>query len=174
MIARSLRILLEGLIDYSGFAPPAALPLGQAVRNYGEYRATPHSFLLGRSIVPIPKVAEYESALAAVENEGKPWRLSALTGGHVLADMEAIQKFNDRQENRAVIDAVELKAESVDVIRALRPVVPANLKAYVEIPLAGDIAPLIAALAANGLPAKARTGGFTPDATPTRHQLHTL
>jgi hypothetical protein len=171
MIARSLRILLEGLIDYSGFAPPAALPLGQAVRNYGEYRGTPHSFLLGRSIVPIPKIAEYESALAAVENEGKPWRLSALTAGHVLADIDAIQKFNDRQENRAVIDAVELKAESVDVIRALRPVVPPNLKAYVEIPLDGDMATLIAALAANGLRAKARTGGLTPDAIPTCEQV---
>ena len=89
MIARSLRILCEGLFDYSGFAPPAALPLAQAVRNYAEYRTTPHSWLLGRSIVPIAKIAEYESALAGVENEGKPWRLSALTAGHVLADMEA-------------------------------------------------------------------------------------
>jgi len=167
MITRALRVLCEGMIDYSGFAPPAALPLGQAVANYAAYRGQPHSWLLGRSIVPIAKIPEYEKALTANEHTGKPWKLSALTTGHVLSDMEAIREFNERQENRAVIDAVELKADSADVIRALRPVVPANLKAYVEIPLSGDLAALVAALAANGLRAKARTGGLTDDAIPS-------
>jgi hypothetical protein len=174
MIARSLRVLLEGLFDYSGFAPPAALPMTEAVSNYAKYRGSTDSWMLGRSIVPIAKMAEYEKALATVEHEGKSWRLSALTAGHVLADIEAIHAFNDRQAGQAVIDVVELKADTPDMIRALRPVVPANLKAYVEIPLGGGIAPMVAALAANGLRGKARTGGLTPDAIPSCEQIATF
>jgi hypothetical protein len=165
MIARSLRILCEGLIDYSGFAPPAGLPLGDAVRNYDEYLRGEYAWLLGRSILPLAKMAEYEVALP---RETKAlWKISALTTGNVAADMQAIESFNDRHEGRAKIDAVELKAESADAIRALRPTVPANLKAYVEIPLGSDLPALVAALAANGLRAKARTGGLTSDAIPS-------
>jgi hypothetical protein len=171
MIARSLRILLGGLFDYSGFAPPAALPLRDAVRNYAAYRRSEHSWLLGRSIIPIAKMAEYEAALRETEIEGKPWRLSALTAGHVLADMEAILAFNDRQAGRAVIDSVELKAETGDVIQALRPSVPVKLKSYIEIPIGGDLPPLVARLAANGLRGKARTGGLTADAIPSCEQV---
>jgi hypothetical protein len=171
MIARALRILVEGLIDYSGFAPPAALPMADAVRNYATYRGSQYSWLLGRSIIPLAKLAEYESALGGLEYQGKPWRLSALTTGHALADIEAIHTFNDRHANRAVIDAIELKAETPDVIRALRPVVPANLKAYVEIPLGGELPALVAALAANGFRGKARTGGLTADAIPSCAQV---
>jgi hypothetical protein len=165
MVTRSLQLLCEGLIDYSGFAPPAALPMGDAVRNYSEYQRGEHAWLLGRSILPLAKMAEYEAALP--RESMTPWRLSALTTGNVAADMQSIESFNQRHEGRTKIDAVELKAETVETIRALRPTVPANLKAFVEIPLGGDLASFIAALAANGLRAKARTGGLTPDAIPS-------
>jgi len=170
MIARALRILLEGLVDYSGFAPPAALPMADAVRNYAAYRRGEHGWLLGRSIIPIAKMAEYEAALANLETD-EVWRLSALTTGDVPADIAAIESFNKRHEGRAVIDVVELKADTVVAVRALRPVVPTNLKTYVEIPLAGDLPALVAALAANGLRGKARTGGLTADGIPSCEQL---
>lgn len=172
MIARSLRILLEGLFDYSGFAPPAGLPMAEAVRNYAEYQQGEHAWMLGRSILPLAKMVEYENAFEGVGGrETKTWRISALTTGDVGADMEAIQAFNNRHAGRAVIDVVELKAETPEAIRAMRPVVPANLKSYVEIPLGGDIAALVAALAANGFRGKARTGGLTSDAIPPCEQV---
>lgn len=170
MIARSLRILVEGLFDYSGFAPPAALPMADAVRNYAAYRRGEHAWLLGRSIIPIAEMAEYEAALANLPMDGL-WRLSALTTGDVRADVEAIESFNKRHEGHAVIDVVELKADSVEAIRALRPTVPANLKTYVEIPLGGNLPALVAALAANGLRGKARTGGLTADSIPSCEQV---
>ena len=37
----SLRILMEGLIDYAGLFPPASLDMPTAVRNYAAYRKSP-------------------------------------------------------------------------------------------------------------------------------------
>lgn len=168
-MTRSLKALLEGLIDYSGFAPPAGLPVAEMVRNFAGYRSGDHAWLLGRSILPLAKMAEYESALAGLgDRETKaPWRLSALTTGNLAADVTAIEQFNQRYEGRATIDAVELKAESPAAIRALRPIVPAALQAFVEIPVGDELADLTAALAASGLRAKMRTGGLTADGIPS-------
>jgi hypothetical protein len=58
MTTRALRILLEGLIDYAGLFPPAALPMEQAVANYGRYRAGEHAWMLGRFVVPAERVGE--------------------------------------------------------------------------------------------------------------------
>ena len=46
-----------------------------------------------------------------------------------------------------------------------------RLAAYVEIPLTGDLPSLTAALAANGLRGKARTGGLTADSIPSCDQV---
>jgi hypothetical protein len=169
MIARALRILVEGLIDYSGFAPPAGLPMAEAVHNYAEYSRSEHSWMLGRSIIPLARVAEYEAALP--QSIDGTWRLSALTTGDVQADVAAIEAFNARHTARAKIDAVELKADTVDAIRGLRQFVPATLKAYVEIPLGDELPALVAALAANGFRGKARTGGLTASAIPSCEQV---
>jgi len=54
----SLRVLLEGLIDYAGLFPPAALSMQDAVRNYARYRAGEHAWALGRFVVPLERVGE--------------------------------------------------------------------------------------------------------------------
>jgi hypothetical protein len=48
----ALRILLEGLVDYAGLFPPAALPMELAVQNYARYRESDHAWMLGRFVVP--------------------------------------------------------------------------------------------------------------------------
>lgn len=58
MIAASLRALLEGLIDYAGLFPPAALSMQDAVRNYARYREEEYAWALGRFVVPGDRVAE--------------------------------------------------------------------------------------------------------------------
>ena len=58
MSTRSLRILLEGLIDYAGLFPPAALTMQDAVRNYARYREGEHSWALGRFVVPKERARE--------------------------------------------------------------------------------------------------------------------
>lgn len=58
MTSRSLRALLEHLIDYAGLFPPAALTMQDAVRNYARYRDGEYAWALGRFVVPQARVAE--------------------------------------------------------------------------------------------------------------------
>lgn len=61
MIATSLRTLLDGLIDYAGLFPPAALSMQDAVRNYARYREEPYAWALGRFVVPAERAHEVPS-----------------------------------------------------------------------------------------------------------------
>lgn len=58
MIKRSLRALLDHLIDYAGLFPPAALTMQDAVRNYARYRDGEHAWALGKFVVPQARVPE--------------------------------------------------------------------------------------------------------------------
>lgn len=55
---QSLRVILEGLIDYAGLFPPAALSMQDAVRNYARYRDGEYSWALGKFVVPKERVKE--------------------------------------------------------------------------------------------------------------------
>ena len=61
MITASLRALLEGLIDYAGLFPPAALSMQDAVRNYARYRDEEYAWALGRFVVPGDRAHEVPS-----------------------------------------------------------------------------------------------------------------
>lgn len=54
----SLRVLLEGLIDYAGLFPPAALTMQDAVRNYARYREGEYAWALGKFVVPKERARE--------------------------------------------------------------------------------------------------------------------
>lgn len=58
MTTASLRVLLEGLIDYAGLFPPAALSMQDAVRNYARYREEEDAWALGRFVVPADRAHE--------------------------------------------------------------------------------------------------------------------
>jgi hypothetical protein len=62
MTTQSLRALLEGLIDYAGLFPPAALSMQDAVRNYARYREEEYAWALGRFVVPADRAHEVPSA----------------------------------------------------------------------------------------------------------------
>jgi hypothetical protein len=55
---KSLRALLEGLIDYAGLFPPAALSMQDAVRNYARYREGEYAWALGKFVVPEARAKE--------------------------------------------------------------------------------------------------------------------
>ena len=57
-LTRSLRVLLDSLIDYAGLFPPASLSMTDAVRNYEKYRESEHAWMLGRFVVPAAKLGE--------------------------------------------------------------------------------------------------------------------
>jgi hypothetical protein len=55
---QSLRVVLEGLIDYAGLFPPAALSMQDAVRNYARYREGEYAWALGKFVVQKERVKE--------------------------------------------------------------------------------------------------------------------
>lgn len=57
-MTKSLRALLEHLIDYAGLFPPAALSMQDAVRNYARYREGEYAWMLGKFVVPKQRVKE--------------------------------------------------------------------------------------------------------------------
>src|SRR6266849_3748302 len=90
------RHLFRDLIDYAGLFPPAALGMAAAVANYDAYSRSEWNWILGRFIVPVARLAEFEEA-----NGGLPqtsfvnWRLSVLLGSDAASDVGRIREFND-------------------------------------------------------------------------------
>ena len=172
-MSNPLHLLLRGSIDYAGLFPPAGLDMAAAVANYASYRDGAHAWALGRFVAPASRMAEFESAAAGLlprSPSPSPWRVAALLGADAAADIAALGELNCRHaadgEGAVAVDVVEAKADSVQAVDRLLGRVPAYLQAYVEVPIADDPAPLVAAIARAGGRAKVRTGGITPDAFP--------
>jgi hypothetical protein len=173
----ALRTLLDGTVDYAGLFPPAALAMEPAVRAFAEYARSADAWALGRFVVPVGRLAELESAAAglAPRRPDAPWRLSALVGGDVAGELRALGEFNCRHAADGAealsADTVEIRTPTVEAVDAAAALLPRYLQAYLEIPVAADPAPLVAAVARAGARAKVRTGGITPDLFPTSTEL---
>jgi hypothetical protein len=165
----ALRALLEGLIDYAGLFPPASLDIQAAVRNYSEYRAIEHAWMLGRFIVPAQRLDEFATvfAEACCDEQMSPWLLSVLSSGNADEDARMIGSF---REGVALLDAIEFKA--VDAAQAEQQLgtVPSGMTGYVEFPpqASSQILPVLKKARAR---AKVRTGGISPDAIPGAEEL---
>jgi hypothetical protein len=171
MTAASLRALLDGIVDYAGLFPPASLDMRAAVANYGDYLASSESWALGRFVLPIARLPEYEEARRAIGgDETQPWRLSALTGGDALADIARAVEFNVRG-GAGVIDALEAKLGTVDDIRRVASRLTGDMELFVEVPVRDDPLHLLRAVADVGAKAKIRTGGTTADAFPSSREV---
>ena len=169
-----MKVLLEGVVDYAGLFPPAELGMDAAVGNYAEYRRSPAGWMLGRFIVPTARLGDFEKAAATRlprRPADEPWLLSALAGSDVAVDVAVIGEFNCRHAadgaGAALIDTLELRADTPDRIAEIARLMPSWAAVFVEVPLDPDPGPLLAAVAGTGLRAKARTGGVTSDAIPS-------
>lgn len=211
----SLRILMEGLIDYAGLFPPATLDMPTAVGNYAAYRVGAQAPWLGRFVLPVSRLEEFSRAVSGLgrplrdpgrggrasadpgrggrasanpgpgggsPGNGKgPWRLSALIGKDFAGDLGAVSAFNrsgdgagerpSAGQGRACIDAVEMKVEKAEKIRAAMECLPGGVTPYFEVPIQADPGPLIAAVAGAGARAKVRTGGVTEVQIPAPEDL---
>jgi len=154
----AIHALLASLIDYAGLFPPAGLDMQTAVNNYAGYKVGPHAWMLGRFVVPVARLEEFENAWFSA---GAPagWKLSALVAKPT--ELDAIKPFNAKHSWKVEIDAVELKATSVADIHEVD-----GVTAYVEVPTHVDPTHMIAAMAHENVRAKMRTGGLTADAFP--------
>jgi hypothetical protein len=172
----SLRILLDNLVDYAGLFPPAKLDMNAAVQNFRTYRDSQHAWMLGRFIVPAARLQEFTSAFEKLPaaKTAAPWRLSALIGADVATELAAIQSFNRHhtgQQNEAVVDALELKAQTPEEITTAARLVPPGLRTFFEIPIAQSLSENIAAVSAVKMCAKIRTGGETATFFPSAESL---
>jgi hypothetical protein len=182
-LTRAIRSLLGSIIDYAGLFPPAELTMDATVSNYAAYRASEFGWTIGRLVVPVSGLAEFESSAFnfvtrrtgqqrdAHAEPGSTWRLSVLAGAELASDVAAIAAFNNRHAaERFLIDTVELKAtQSADFVNAMRRF-PDGLCAYFEVSSSSDDS-LLAAVRAAGARVKIRTGGITPQAFPTSSEL---
>ncbi len=187
MISASLRILLTSIVDYAGLFPPAALSMADAVHNYAQYLNEPESWVLGRFIVPIARLSEFErvaSSYLSKNSSSSSWKLSALGGSNTLQDLKTISDFNSNCIGKAQVDTIETKATSVEEIRRAASLIRKSFQLFIEIPINNDPGELIRAIADAGVPArrraafrhagvkaKVRTGGVTVDAFPSSNNL---
>ncbi len=164
----ALAVLLDGLIDYAGLFPPAALSMPAAVAAYARYVIGTDRAMLGRFVVPAARLADFTAAVDALPHGAPtpraPWRLSVLAAA---SEAPALREWSATYGACLMIDTVEAKAGSIDEIAALAGAFGTGVTVYVELPVREDPTSLVAALAAYGLRAKIRTGGVTPDAFPT-------
>jgi len=173
-------VLLRDLIDYAGLFPPASLAMAQAVADYYAYSQSEWNWMLGRLIVPVARLGEFEKAFAGVPGPAHGtgvtnWRLSVLVGPDVVADVARIREFHARMTNsssslRAVVEAVEVKIACAEEIMRLSGIVPEEFTTYFEVPL-DSCAECIAAVAGCGRRAKIRTGGETADKFPASESV---
>lgn len=174
----AIHTLLRHSIDYAGLFPPAGLPMSEAVDNFARYVHDPSSWALARFVVPAQRLREFETAAYPhlARPASRPWRLSALLGD-LDRDIAAVAEFNGRSGSRsndctgALIDSVELKADSTDSVQYALQRLPSHLQAYIEIPIAGDPADLIRQINRAGRRAKVRTGGTETVAFPRTADL---
>jgi len=171
-VAKTVEALLSRLIDYAGLFPPAALDMRSAVTHYDSYLRSEHSWILGRFILPTARLNEFDEALGRLpESHSKPWALSALVGANPEADVARIVAFNARTSSvgngrSAVVESLEVKAECPADVARVAAIIPRELTAYFEIPLAEHEAECINAIAECGRRAKIRTGGESADKFP--------
>jgi hypothetical protein len=188
----AVQFLFDRLIDYAGLFPPAELQMSQAVENYLRYLRSPERWMLGRFILPVSRLGEFEEALDRLPSERSdelPWRLSALLPPHGQTpqferDISAVADFNARQNQvgggassspRAIIDTLEGKAADARDVNEAAKGVPAGCDLFLEVALGSGLDELLTAIRhANDrrpVMAKVRTGGVVADAIPIPPRL---
>ncbi len=154
----ALRAFLDGLIDYAGLFPPAALDLDPALDAYARYRAGDDAWMLGRFIVParrLPDLDAYRDHFA----QAPPFVFSVLglpadgrsAPDAALATLAAGRAFEDRHHGCVVADRFEFRlsrdeAEDLVALGELFGAVGEHLdaregapaRAFFEVPLLGD------------------------------------
>lgn len=148
---------LDGLIDYAGLYPPAALDMPAAVRNYVDYQTRARASMLGRFIVDIARVAELRAAAGTAVSG---MRLSLLAPPTLHAAQ--LEEHSDLH-----IASLEIKSADPADVEWLRTQLPSNVECYFELPLNPIPSETIQALARSEARAKLRMGGVTPGNIPS-------
>jgi len=175
----ALNVLLNGLIDYAGLFPPAAVEMPEAVLHYAACRQGPRSSMLGSFVVPVSRLDEFDRAFTALSRrkKGPPaWKLSALVGEEVDAELARAIRHETPGEQfaSAQIDSIEMKAASAGGVARTSGLVPHGMRVAYEIPPGLGRAErwsVLSAVKNAARMAKLRTGGIEPPAIPSPGQV---
>ncbi len=150
----AIEALLDGIVDYAGLFPPAALPLEEAATNYGAYLRGPDRSALGSFVIPVSRV---EELLAGGWIRGEAWPLSLLWTRDPALDSELTRSLA-RDPSRVRIVSIETRAQAVEDLPWLAELTEA-IPTFIEFDWREDPRPWVKALGRAGLRAKIRTGG---------------
>jgi hypothetical protein len=169
----AIRALLSEIVDYAGLFPPSKLSMTEAVINYAKYKNSNYNWMLGRFVVPVARLDEFlENAREFFGRDAKNgWHLSVLASEDIYETVRLIIEFNAEFAPFAMIDTLEVKAESNAEIEYIADAVPDDLPTFFEIPLDKNLGELIATLAIKKRFGKIRMGGVTEDVFPKIGQI---
>jgi hypothetical protein len=95
---------MTSIVDYAGLYPPAGLDMATTVRNWAGYASGPDAWMLGRLVIPVARLDEFAReaerfgprwmVVAGPDSAPEPWRISALVGDKLDADIDRIFEFN--------------------------------------------------------------------------------
>ena len=170
--------LFREIVDYAGLFPPAALPFHEVVANYENYLGSDESWMLARLIVPASRLAELEQQ-EPFQNSQHIWKISSLVPSVDAAEdgfqqaIKSIEDFNERYPGKAIVDTVEIKAATAELVDETAKHMPDFLNAFLEVPHDEDPDAPIQAIAQgpSNIFAKIRTGGVTSDLIPPPDQV---
>lgn len=187
-----MRTLLADLIDYAGLFPPAKLDMAPAVEAYNRCKLGEHEWMLGRFVVPLARIAEFEKAASPLmpgsfatsgyremADAGQPWQLSVLlepdADGDITQSLDAIEAFNAKHsregEGLATIDMCEIKVTDPAMVDRVMDQMIEDLFPFFEFPITQDCRGFIASLSGSPAGAKIRTGGIVGNAFPTSDEV---
>ena len=145
----SLRALLAGSIDYAGMFPPASLALPQALELFRRYRDNPHSWMLGRLVVPAGQLAQ----LAAAYEPERDGKLTVVVPAapdrdgfvkHLDDVLEQLEKFPDRD----AVDMLEFRwpvdlagCDERDLPKQVHRSIDPPMSFFFELPASGTPSP---------------------------------
>ena len=113
----SVKTLLNGLFDYAGLFPPAALTFPDALDEYLAHRAEADDWMLGPFVMPVSRFEELE-ALADRIPDGSPLPLQLLPPPaatmervtDTLTDgLREVEAFTERMKGRVTVAGFEWK-----------------------------------------------------------------